>query len=295
MPDYRDYSYEKVYYEVTEKDIDEYIDIILYNYSEIIPYTDKKIAEKGDAITVNIKVFYNDTLIEEVDNYSILLGSNNFNSNVESQLIGCKKNNSYRFKTNGFDKWSYIEDQIDLEIDVISIGDYVEYELTDEFVQTKLGYKDVNSYCKDVRSIIETENREREYIQECYSIIDQVVNLSEFYIDEEQIAEYALGIIEQYQQVYEMNSDSVDISPVGEVYVSDELFKTCYDEALLETKRFLVIGALAKELGIMLSLDTINEYCENKDIDFDASSASEQNSIKYEIVKEKVFEIIHDY
>lgn len=55
---------------------------------------------------------------------------------------------------------------------------------------------------------MEVENAERAYVQESYIALNQVVKESDFNMDKDEMLEYALHYVEQYQDIAEVSNMS---------------------------------------------------------------------------------------
>ena len=76
---------------VTKEEIDEYIKDDLESYNQIVDVTDRDYVKVGDYVNVSFKVYYNNEIVNEVENEAFVVSKNIYNEQIESNLIGRKR------------------------------------------------------------------------------------------------------------------------------------------------------------------------------------------------------------
>lgn len=89
LGEYKGLEVEKVETEVTEEDIDNELKTLQEKYAELILKEGEK-AEEGDTVVIDFEGFVDGEAFEggKAENYTIVLGSNNFIPGFEEQMIG---------------------------------------------------------------------------------------------------------------------------------------------------------------------------------------------------------------
>lgn len=83
---------------VSQNDVNKYIKTLLKDNGTSKEITYRTTVQKDDLILLDYEIYYCDKKIQEDTNASILVGSNNFDSQIEQSLIGMKKNTMFEKK-----------------------------------------------------------------------------------------------------------------------------------------------------------------------------------------------------
>lgn len=144
----------------------------------------EKIA-KRNVITIDVEVVENgDLIVIDIDSHGerlqrdlpITIGLGLFNIDIESKIIGMKKNEKKSIDYNG----------AEVSVEVKSIKRRIPAELTDEII-VSLNIEGVNSVNSYKKYLIEKDLYEKKLRILCQKGIDFVLDNSEFYISEDDI------------------------------------------------------------------------------------------------------------
>ena len=127
---------------VTEKDIKEYLRVIYDGYSSLVT-TPKSIVSNGDVVQIDCIVYENDNIVNSITGLDVLIGANEFNPDVEKNIIGCKVNTSADIETDG---------QI-FHITIIAIKKFVTPDFhSPDFLSENFGVKDYDSFLSLIKN-----------------------------------------------------------------------------------------------------------------------------------------------
>lgn len=239
--------------EVTDEDVDQYIEAVLTQYGTTEQITDRAVAS-GD--TVNID-FVGKIDGEEFDGgsseaYNLEIGSGSFIEGFEDSIIGHMPGETFDWNgkfPDDYQNTDYAGKDVTFTITVNYIcGETTYPELTDELVQTiSEESKTVEEYRKEVKKLI-SENGTTDYDTQLQSAAwDAVLEKAEIKeYPEGEIEEYKTQLTDQYKQIAEQYG--MEYADFLEQYygISEEEFEEQAESAAEQTvKERIVAEAIA--------------------------------------------------
>jgi len=264
---------------VSEQEVQKYVDNVVESYSKLKKLKDRKIVKKGDFVKIKFKTFYKGKLVSDMDNEVVKVGAGKYDKNLEKVLEGLRVGNKYvkqlTVPQNDINS-EMAGKKVKIKIWIKSINRYLIPELTDKFVQEKLGYNSVKELYKEKREIAENEKKLVKYTDELNLLTRKIAEKCHYDIDVNEVATYATKQVNYYEQLAYIQNLTLEKYATSNNMTLDELYQLCYDEKEQEIKKILLVGYLGKYLNVD-TLDS-NEYI-NMNVEE-----------KYSIVESKVVE-----
>ena len=264
--DYKNLSAEKKIYEVSEADIEEGIESLLYDYIE---YREVARASKsGDIVNLSlIATQGGETLLEysEDEGYEVYLGNGEFGAEFDEKLIGVSAGDTRSFSI------SYEEDSdiidfagytVSYQVKVLAVIEEVMPELTEDFVTETLGFESKEAMRDWVRQDL-ADTYESDSIYEVKEdLITQVVDNSKF-------GDYSKELYNETRA--SLDADYADTAEMFGFESVDAVYKECgmteddiEEEVLALMHRTIAIHAICEQENLT---QTEAEY-EDKVLDF---------------------------
>ncbi len=295
LGDYKNVKCINIDYELLDEEFNQRVEYILDSYNELVQLPDITI-DSDDIVSIDIKIENNDNIVYQEKDVILNLEKFLYDEVLKEFIISCKVKDNCMFNWTVPKEEKYGDiagNKVDVYINVNCIYEYIEYELNDEFIRQKLGYDNVEQFENILRSEMEKEGRERAYIKESYDALNNIVAGSKFNIDRDEIVEYAINFVEQYNDIAQISNMSFfDYGKENYDFTEDEFYDYCYNEAEMEIKQYLVIGAIAKQNNIEITDKMLQDYYKKHKIDEKVIDDNYKNEIECQILTDKVFELI---
>ncbi len=266
---------------ITQAEINNYIQEDLESYTQFVD-TKRKIIKKNDFICMSCQIYFNDKLLSSKQE-ALKVGSENFDPTIEQFLIGKKINTEYKINTkipeNNDVKYAGKDGHI--IINVYSIQKIITQQLDNTFVKQHYNLNTVDEYYQLIKQKLYSEKEKTSQLQQEEKYIQKVIEMFEITLNEEQSAQYAAKRYKDYLNMAQSLGMSMEEFTTQIMGTSETQFEEeCYEKSLEEIKEVLVIGAIAKERGIILSKEEISKY----------STEDEHTQIQqyYELIRTKV-------
>ncbi|MBQ6814739.1 MAG: hypothetical protein IJP13_04285 [Lachnospiraceae bacterium] len=296
LGDYEKAEYIIEYMEVTQEEIEEYVNIQMESYSELLPVTDRNVVQEGDVVYVSYIVTQDGQVINQVEHDNLMVGVGTYDIQFEQVLIGKKVGNPFSVSLELKDIYGELRG-CELNIVVESINYFKTHELTEQFVQETLKMSSINEYYNKCYDILKNEKDVQAKKIAERRLFESIIEDCEFLVDENEIAAYSVKFVEEHEQlayVYGMDMQTYVREILGKDM--DGFYSYCYDYGEYIAKKYLVVGAIFSDVGLEITEDDYLEmldkldYKDNK-LDNDASI---DNMIRYTIMEEKVIEYFTD-
>lgn len=182
--DYKNLSAEKKIYEISEADIEEGIESLLYDYIE---YKEVSRASKtGDIVNLSlIATQGEETWLEygEDEGYEVYLGDEEFGAEFDEKLIGVSVGDTRSFSIS-YEEDSDITDfagyTISYQVKVLAVIEEIMPELTEDFVTETLGFESEEAMRDWVRQDLADTYEDSSIYDVKEDLITQVVDNSKF-------------------------------------------------------------------------------------------------------------------
>lgn len=217
------------------------------SYAEIIPITDRESVQKGDVIYLSYMVYKDGRLINYVQSDNMVVGTGNYDIQLEEELIGRKVRTP--FWVSIIPQNSDKEDSYDFNITIESINYFQTYELDDEFVKNNFGLANVDEFYHKCKCDLLSEKNKHNKENAEKELLNQIADNSSIYVNRDELLQYSLTIVEDYEQLADIHNMGLEDYVKGVLGLNDidSFYDMCYKEAEQEIKRYIVIGAIFEE------------------------------------------------
>lgn len=294
---YEQLSEKIIFPQVSEKDIDEYIEYLLEEQAYREKIYDRNIVQFGDLAVANYKIMYNGKQLKSVENEPIKVGSGYYDAQLETALVGLEINQEYSIEwvmpENTYNM-NLIGETLDIQIIITDIYKVV-IPTVDEYVAENgfTNERDLELTVENELYAINKENLENNGIED---FIDIIIDNSKFRLNESIVADNAVSYYYQYNSMSNIYNMTLEEYLSNILEYEGDIYTLCYEESEHEIKRYLVIGFLAKKQNITITSEDINNFCQINNIDFNSVTNEQACFIKYNIIEEKVFDnLINKY
>ena len=269
--------------EVTKKEVDEAVQNVLNNNSELV--LKEGPAEKGDTVVLDFKGYINGKEFEggSAENYTLVLGSNQFVPGFEDQLVGVtsesKKDVIVTFPEQ------YIKDLAGKEAKFVCMIHEIKTkkvpELNDEFAKS-LNLEDVATV-EDLRKyeqkVLENRKLNQAKNAQFQELINKIVEDSKLNLPEVLVTNEVNAMKQQF--LSQLEQSGLTKEQYKEITGNDEnSFETEYrKDAETRLRQELVLNAIARKEHLTITKGDLDDYYSN---------VASQYSMKVEDVK-KVF------
>lgn len=262
---YKNLNVKKDKVSVSKKEINEEIDKLLDEYSEIKIKEGK--AAKGDTVNLDFTGFKDGVEFPggKAENYILELGSNTFIPGFEDEVVGLKSGEEKEFKIKFPEDYMAEElkgKEVTFKIKVNEVKEKIKRKLDKELyldlaIEEVKDKESLEKYIENNLKEVKKADAEEKYTND---LIKEVLEHSEIEISDE-VAEAALNNrleqIEQTLMMQGMNLKSFyELTNKSEEEVKDEL----REETIKSLKYSLVVEALIKEFEVKISDKDIKDH-----------------------------------
>lgn len=300
--DYESIEVDKVVFDVSEDEIQDQIDMNMYDYATYDEITDRGIQE-GDYVVID----YTGKLEgKESEDYSgteeeIVIGEEAFYPEAEEALVGLKTGDQTSVELVLTEEYAEEEDigkKLSLEITVGTVTEENLPECNDAFVKENTEYESLDEYREGIKKDL-MASKEEEYQNVAISqALDYLVANSEF-------DGYPKELYTQCEEYF--NADNENNAAMFGMEVDEYLDLMGMDEAackesIEENVNYeLVIGAIAEQENIDCTEEEINKFVEDnyEEFGYDSTDAFfedySKEDVGYELVYEKVADFLYEH
>lgn len=260
---------EKKIYEVTKEALDDAI------HDKVSSFADYKSVNRASAdtdwVSTNFTASADGEAIVSEDNYTFILGDEEYGSEFDEKLTGVSAGDELTFTLNFDDDFAdsdFAGKAIDFDITVKDVQEEILPELTDEFIKEHFDYDSYDAFADAERETI-ADTYEAESTSELQeTLLSQVVDASSIlqYTKKDYDAAYE-DTKSFYTSYAEMFGTDVDSLYESFGMTKDDL----KSEALDTLYKTMVINAIAKNEGLSLSDEDYDDgvvyYMEQNDYD----------------------------
>lgn len=268
LGEYKGLKVEKEKVEVTDKDVDDFIDNLRNQHTTLV-VKDAEAAE-GDTVTIDFKGYVDDTPFEGGDakGYNLKLGSHSFVPGFEEALIGIKagENRTVNIKFPENYVESLAGKDAKFEVSCSDVKYTVIPELNDDFVKELENVKELNTvdelkaYAKE-----QVKTRKEQHSKQVYvdKLISKIVDNSKVDIASVIVEEEAHAMIENMKKQVEQNglefTDYLKINNLDEAKLLEDRKK----EAETNIKVMLVVEEICHKENIVVTEEMLEKEYEN--------------------------------
>lgn len=122
-------------------------------------------------------------------------------------------------------------------------------------------------------------------------IMEDLIKKSDFEMNQDVVAQYAMGSVYAYEEEARMKGVSLDEYIKCDLNLNKEdFYEMCYEEGKALIQSYLVIGAIAEKEGITVSENDINEFEEGDQ----TYSDEDKIYISYQFLEDKVYQLFFE-
>lgn len=249
-----DYESLSMQYEITEDDV-ELRAYELFQQNPVEIKSDKQILGHGDLAKISYHIFDQDKLIFESPNQVVKVGTTNFDSFIESSLLGKQVGKTYSLD---YYNPSLSDNHLICYIKPLYIYSLSDFIPTDETIREVFGADSIEDFYSNIFIELESEKR-----QECWSQIQtSLINGSKFEIsDEVLIAATSSAVLQEKLYSTVLGEDFESYLKENYGMSKAEFYDFCYNTCENEIKLYLIIGAIAFFEDIRMDASTFESYC----------------------------------
>ncbi|MGN0383924.1 MAG: FKBP-type peptidyl-prolyl cis-trans isomerase [Eubacterium sp.] len=274
--------------EITDEDVDDYINDLLVSYEEV----DRK-AKEGDYLSVNFTGYVDGEVDNDISDseWDMCIGQYDIFEEFDDAMVGAKTGDTVTVECDTVSEWygeEYEDITVTYEVYVNSVSEEVYGELTDDWVYENYGYDTVDEFREEVYNSLYDYDYEDALYNMQYSLFEKVVENSEMngYPDElyEEKAAEINAENEYYAEMYGVDVDEY-LEECG--YTENDL----KEEIELLIKEELVIQAIMKAEKIEVTEEDyqaeLEEY-EDYIADYGYDTMEEFEADNEEMIREEV-------
>ena len=298
LADYKGLSYNVEEVTVTDEEVQEEMEMELSWYGEYKAIDGKTLVENGDTVNIAFTGKIDGAEFEggTADSYDLTIGDGDMIDGFEEGIVG--KNVGDTFSLDLVFPEDYYDTEVagknvTFEITLNQIEEYVEPELTDEFVKENLDYENIEAFKSATKeSLIESKMEEAEYTAQT-ELIQGLIDNSTFEMDEDEVEAYRQDLIAEYESYAEMYG--MEYSDFLEMFMEtteEEFEETSKTEAETQIKTILVYQEIVdkENLGI-----TEKEYTEAlakmaEEYEYDSLEEFEAEYEKASLISDMLYE-----
>lgn len=257
--------------EVTEDEVQDQVEYDLESNAYLQEIEGKTVIEEGDIVNIDYRGLIDGEEFEGGTSgeggYDLEIGSGLFIEGFEDQLIGKELGGSYDLDLQfpeDYGKEELNGKPVIFEVTVNKIQERLVPELTDEFVQEKMGYDSVDAYREGVRQELESAKLDEAQSLKEYNVLSAVIGNSEFELAADEVEALKSSMVETYESyasVYGMDMDTFLAIFMGGTTMED-FEAECERTAEFRIKSNLIIDAVAEEEGITVSDEEYTQEAE---------------------------------
>ena len=251
--------------EVTDEDVENRIQSVLSKNQEEGEVA--RAAEEGDVVNIDYTGYQNGEEFAggSAEGEDLELGSGTMIDGFEDGLIGLKKGDTKELNLTfpeDYREAALAGQSVVFDVTVNAVKEKRDPELTDEFVQSISDYQTVEEYRQGIRDEILTQRQESVDLQIQQTVLQNVVDNSQFDLSRNAISRRYNAQIDQYQEQAKMYG--MRLSQLAQSYGMDEGSFKEYVYASVEddAKNQLVLNTIAAQEGIAVTDEARQELAD---------------------------------
>ena len=301
LAEYKGVQGSKTVAEVTDEDVQAEIDSIQKENAELVDKTEP--AETGDVVNIDFTGYIDGETSDNLkgEGTDVEIGAGTMLEDFENQLVGVTTGEdtqiSFTFPENYNQEVAGKDVQFDIHVNSVQAYDLP--ELTDEYVQENTDYDSIEDMQASIREELEQDAQTDAEDNWQYSLIKQVLDNSEFEIEDADVKAYTDEMLTEYQTYANMYGMELGEFLQSQMGVNEEQLREAYREtATFRVKMTLAFHAIAEQEGLTVSDEEYQDRLSTlaSQYGYDDPSQIEQvydpELIKEQIIQEKAIDLI---
>lgn len=274
--------------EVTEEDVNEQIEALLAQYTELV-VKDGEVAE-GDVANIDFKGFVDGEAFEggEAEGHDLEIGSGTFIPGFEEQLVGLKAGDEKDVKVTFPEEYQAEELQgkeATFEVKVNEVKEKETSEFNDDFVKEELEGFDDAVTAEDVKAKITEDLKEYKEQEKDFelreSLVVQASENAKMEIPEAMVESEQQRMLQEYEQRLAQQGLNLELFEQISGQSKEDLLEQMKDDAFKRVRTGLTLQAIS---------DAENIEASEEDIDNELQKLAEQ----FQMAKEDIKNVLGD-
>lgn len=286
LGDYKKLKIKRAEAKVTDKEVNQQIEMTRNNFASLEVAEDKTISE-GDFALIDFDGLVDGKSFEtgSAKDYLLEIGSNAIVLDFDKNLIGARKGETKEFEVNippKYDNPAIAGKTVKYKVFIKELKQKVLPELNDEFAEIVGGFKTLDDFKKDLKEKLEEAKKFKVEEEFRRNILDGVANGAEVDVPDIMISRTLAEMVDEFF----LSLQTRGISPEDYFAATgsnlEELKKSLRERAEERTREELILEAIAKKENITAGEDEVD-----KEVKMIAERVSEEENKIKEVLREK--------
>ncbi|HKL12419.1 MAG TPA: trigger factor [Halanaerobiales bacterium] len=263
LGDYKDLGIEKENAEVTEEEIQEEIDRVRNQHSQLVA-SDKEVVEEGDFVIIDFEGKKDGEPFPggSAEEYSLEIGSNTFIPGFEEQLIGAKVGDELELNITfpeDYNAKDLAGEEVVFDVEIKEIKEKELPELDDEFAKEVSDYETFEEYKESIKERLQENKEERTQREYENKLIEKASENAQVNVPEKMVEDELNKMFQNFAQ--SVSQQGMEVQDYLDYMGTDEEgWKEQNKEAAENrTRSNLVLEAIAEKEDIEISEEEIEE------------------------------------
>src|SRR6056297_3166386 len=263
LGDYKDLGIEKENAEVTEEEIQEEIDRVRNQHSQLVA-SDKEVVEEGDFVIIDFEGKKDGEPFPggSAEEYSLEIGSNTFIPGFEEQLIGAQVGDELELNITfpeDYNAEDLAGEDVIFDVEIKEIKEKQLPELDDEFAKEVSDYETFEEYKESIKERLQKSKEDRTQREYENKLIEKASQNAEVDVPEKMVEDELNTMFQNFAQSVTQQGMEVD-DHLDYMGTDKEGWKEQNKEAAENrTRSNLVLEAIAEKEDIEISEEEIEE------------------------------------
>ncbi len=270
---------------VTETEVNELMQKYVDQYpKEII--LNKSTVELNDLLMISFEIIDQSEIIMQVKKQVVKAGTVNFDTNIESSLIGKTVGKPY---TINYDNANMNLTNATCTITPLYIYRIEQNTLDDDFTQEHFDYNSVNEWKTAIKEELEKNNLNTAWTNS----LDYIIENSSFILNQDCLLEKATNLA--YQSAFQATTTGQTLDGYIEQTMGiskDEFYAKCYTSCQRDIQEFLIIGAIASKESLFVTSQELDDYCSKNNLNKETLPEEEKRYVVYHILRNEIMQLL---
>lgn len=251
--------------EITDKEIDQQIEMLRQRQARIIPVDDRA-AEMGDEVTINFEGFIDDVAFEggKGDAYQLRLGSGQFIPGFEEQIVGHSIGENFDIKVTFPENYGderYASKEATFKIEILSMTAQELPEADDEFAKDVSEFDTLAEMRDDIKAKLEEQAKNVAQSNFDNAVLDAVINNSDAVIPAAMYERRIDQLVHEFEHRLQSQYADIKLSEYLELtgMTMNQLRDTYEDQAKKEVLLRLALEKIADMEDIQVTDEELEE------------------------------------
>ena len=283
LGEYKGLSIEDIDPEVSDKEVDQYVDMIRSKQAEVKTITDKRnVLKKGDTANMDFVGKKDGVAFPggSAEGYDLEIGSGSFIPGFEEQMEGMKVEEVRNIELS-FPEDYYVSDlagqPVVFEVTLHAIKRKILPELNDEFVKDVSNFETVAEYKEDIKNMLSAEKTAEIKSRHKAAVAQQVVEASDVVAPESMVNEETESSMNDIR--FTMKQQGIELEDYLKMTNGslEDIEAECRNRAEALVKQTIVFEAIAEKEGLAVS---------DEDLEAEYAKMSEMYNQPVETIRE---------